>query len=91
MCDAVVSGRLKALNPDLVMLTTIVGFPAPAKLAGSVKLMMSKPGISVLGPTNTIASPVMAVVPIVIVTSDLATVLTPVRLSSITVGTVFPP
>ena len=74
----------------LVNVTTIGTSPAPASEAGSVMLIMSKPGISGFESFSTIASPVIAVVPIVTVSSDFSASLTPVTLNSTTVGTVFP-
>ena len=60
-----------------------------ARLAGSRTSSLSKPGISV-GPTNTILSPVISVVPIRMEIAVLATARTPVSLNSSTVATLVP-
>jgi hypothetical protein len=88
---AVSAGRLEVVTPFLLTVTTTGTSPAPAKEAGSWKLIMSNPGMSGLGRTERIAVPVIAVVPTVTVTSLVVALRTPVTVSSITVGTVAPP
>ena len=85
MWGAVSVGRLTNVDPDLVMVITTGTSPAPASDSGSAKVMMSKPGIA--GLDETVNAGVIAVVPIVTVTSEATALRTPVRLSSSTVAT----
>jgi hypothetical protein len=74
----------------LFAVITIGTSPAPAREAGKLKFTISKPGISGFDCTSNIWSVEIAVVPTVIVMSVAAASRTPVRLNSITVGTVLP-
>lgn len=87
---AMAAGRLEETDVPLVTVTTTGTLGELANDAGSLKFMMSHPGISRLGLTRTIESPVMSVVPTVTLTSAGVTPLTPVRVISSTVGTVIP-
>ena len=84
------AGLLENIAVPLVTVTTTGASGELAKDAGNVKLIMSHPGISGSGLTRRIEDPVISVVPIVTLTSDGTTPLTPVRVSSNIVGTVFP-
>src|SRR5688500_20334551 len=87
MCGAVAAGRLTVVTPFLEMVTTTGTSPAPANGAGSVKFMVSKPGICRFGWTERMAPPVIAVVPTVTVTAAGIAPRTPVTLNPINVGT----
>src|SRR6185295_1911815 len=86
MCGAVSAGRLTVVPVVFVTVTCIGTSPAPASDAGNENWMMSKPGIFVLGLTEMMLLPVIAVVPIVTVTSPAAAKRTPVTLNKMTVG-----
>ena len=90
ICGAVSAGLLEKVAPALVTVTIMGTSPAPAKDAGSLKLIRSHPGIAGFGMTATIESPVMSVVPTVTFTSLITALLTPVKLTSSTVGTTAP-
>lgn len=90
MCGAVEAGLLLTETTFLLTVTITGTSPAPASEAGSLKLMMSKPGASLFDPTNVISPPVIVVVPTVTVTSAVTIGLTPVTDSSITVATLLP-
>jgi len=88
---AVASDLLVAVTtPDLVNVMNIGTSPAPANAAGKVKLIMSKPGISGFELLTVMASAASTVEPMVTLSSVCAANLTPVKLSSTTVGTVLP-
>ena len=87
MCGAVAAGRLVAVillrRCDTCMGTS----PAPANVAGSVKVMMSNPGISRFGWIDKTLATGSAVVPTVIVVSAGVAKCIPVTLSSSRVAT----
>ena len=86
MCGAVSAGRLTVVPFVFVTVTCMGTSPAPASEAGNENSMMSKPAAFVLGLTEIMLLPVIAVVPIVMVTSPAAAKRTPVTLNKMTVG-----